>query len=142
MYFNTYEDFISRLSRFRGGGYYVELITSIIPQGSEASFVSSERDDIEPIRFIIVNTEKFITGSVDWLGEEKIEVSFTSYNKKDIASINVSLLNPSSMYYENTDFKQMQVNIRFHNGTEINLNKQDYFPEGKAFSEVTKFLVK
>ncbi|MDK8193481.1 hypothetical protein QP794_25655 [Paenibacillus sp. UMB7766-LJ446] len=142
MYFNAYENFISRLSEFRGGRYYVDLITSMIPQGDEGSFVSSERHDIEPIRFVIVNAEKFITGSVDWLGEEKLEVSFTSYNKKDITSINVLLLNPSSMYYENTDFKQMQVNITFHNGTEINLNKQDYFPEGRAFTEVVKLLVK
>lgn len=98
------------------GRYYVDLITSMIPQGSEGRFVSSERHDIEPIRFFIVNAEKLITGSVNLLGEEKIEISFTSYNKKDITSINVSLLNPSTIYYENTDFKQMQVNIRFHNG--------------------------
>lgn len=94
----------------------MDLITSMISQGREGRFVSSERHDIEPIRFFIVNAEKLITGSVNLLGEEKIEISFTSYNKKDITSINVSLLNPSTIYYENTDFKQMQVNIRFHNG--------------------------
>ncbi|MBT2764814.1 hypothetical protein ACFW1P_09860 [Paenibacillus sp. NPDC058910] len=142
MYFNTYDGFISRLSGFRGGRYYTDLITSIIPQGSEGSFVSSERHDTEPIRFIIVNTEKFITGSIDWLGEKKIEVSFTSYNKKDITSINVSLSNPNSMLHESTELKQMQVNISFHNGTELSLNKQDYFPDGRAFSETVKFLVK
>lgn len=142
MYFNTYENFITRLSTFSGGRYYIGLIRSLIPQGSEKCFVSSARAEDKPIHFFVANDEKIINGIIDWFEEKKIEVSFTSYNKKDIISFSVSLSNPNSKQLnEYTRLEDMQINISFPDRTKLTLNKQDYSPEETSFSEAVQFLI-
>jgi hypothetical protein len=142
MYFNTYENFITRLSAFPGGRYYIDLIRSLIPHGSEKCFVSSARDSDKPIHFIVANDEKIINGIIDWFGEKKIEVSFTSYNKKDIISFSVLLSDPNSTQLnEYTRLKDMEINISFNGTKLLTLNKKDYSPEETSFSEAVQFLI-
>lgn len=125
-----------------GGRYYIGLITSLIPQGSEKCFVSSERDDDKPIHFIVANDEKIINGIIDWFSDEKLEISFTSYNKKEIITSNVSLSNPNSSHLnEYTRLKKIQINICFHDGIKLILNNQDYSPEENYFAEAVQYLV-
>lgn len=141
MYFYSYENFVSRLSSFTGGKYYIDLLRIAIPEGSEKCFLSSEKMNNEPIRYFIANDEKIVDGMIDWFGEERLEVSFTSYQRKDITSVNVILSNPNSTLHEYTRLKEMQINISFYDGTKLTLNKQDYSSDEVAFSNVLQHLI-
>ncbi len=142
VYFNTYEFFITRLSYFVSGRYYIKLISSLIPQGTEKCFVSSAREGDNPVTFIVANDEKIISGFIDWFSDEKIEVSFTSYNKKCITSCSVTLSNPNpKQLNEYTRLKEMLVSINFQDGTTLLLNSHDYSPEETSFSEAIPFLL-
>ncbi|MGK9251815.1 hypothetical protein [Paenibacillus humicus] len=144
MFFNTYEYFKHRMSSFNSGKYYVDLIELLIPLGSEQCFISSEKQDNEPIQFLIANENMIVKGSVDWAVIEKISIQFESFRRKDVIGHRVLLSDPMPKQELNpyTRLNNLSLELLFQDGRTLTLFKKDYSPEMPNFSQAVQTLIK